>query len=149
VRAVVRILAASLVLAFSANAFASTHVSYASNGTVDLIAFGVLSDYRFDAAGTPFGAVATPVGPTGRLVAGVFARQPLIGDVVDFYVNGSKVCSGSVGVATLPLESTDYAECSDPAAITRAVAAGGFEARAEGLSAAAGLAQTDAETATP
>jgi hypothetical protein len=149
VRTVVGAVAASLVLALPTSALASTHVSYASNGTVNLIAFGVLSDYRFDVAGTPFGSVGTPVGPTGKLAAGVFADQPLFGDVVDFYVNGAKVCSGTVGVATLPLESTIYAECSDPAAIARAVAAGGYEARAWGLSASAGLAQTGPETATP
>jgi hypothetical protein len=76
----------------------------------------------------------------------VFSRGPIYGETIDFYVNGTKVCSAPVGNT-----GSFYAVCQDPNAVAQALQAGWFEARADavGLSASAGVVQTDGETAIP
>jgi hypothetical protein len=84
----------------------------------NLQALGVVYDWR--------------VGTTGMLQATISDRGPAFGTSIDFYVGSERVCSATISGPELPTDTTGYARCRDPLAISKAIAAGGYEARYEG-----------------
>lgn len=74
-------------------------------------------------------------GPTGALQASMsFWRNPIEtqGRSIDFFVNGNKVCTATIEWTGDLVSPWYLARCQDPAALAKAVAAGGYEARWEG-----------------
>jgi hypothetical protein len=110
-----RKLYATAIAADGTRATANITITLDPKARLDIRAYGVLYDWRLFDDGTP------------ALRASMFDRGPLFGYPVDFYVKNEKVCSASIGVP-----SGLYAVCHDPTAISKAIAAGGYEARYPG-----------------